>query len=415
MSLLDRDRASRLLIEAGADALVVFQPENFTYVTGATPGTAAMWRRAGGATALVPTDAASALVAIVGDQHAEFVRGLDPSIDIRTHRLWIDTVDVRGETASGQPSVALVQAAYERASTPAVTSRPTTFDTRSAFNLLHDALAERGMERGSIAADLAFLPVADFQLLKESLPLVHWIDGTEITRRLRAIKSPREITWLREAAAVSEAGFRIMPEAIVAQRSRADLSGIWRDAVRDEAARRNIALTDIWDYISVGSDPWSPEGAVADGSVVKVDAGTLVHGYSSDTARSYVYGTPSPLILDIYALLLEAFETGLTAIRPGAMLRDVYDVTLSVVHKAGLTGYRRGHFGHGLGASVGSEEWPFIAADSDVAIEPGMVLAFETPFYGKGIGSLTIEDQLLVTETGVEIMTTLPRHLLRIG
>ncbi len=77
-------------------------------------------------------------------------------------------------------------------------------------------------------------------------------------------------------------------------------------------------------------------------------------------------------------------------------------------------GYQRGHFGHSVGASVGSEEWPFISAGSDIVIEPGMVLAFETPFYGNGVGALMIEDQMLVTETGVEVMNTLPRALVRI-
>ncbi len=96
-------------------------------------------------------------------------------------------------------------------------------------------------------------------------------------------------------------------------------------------------------------------------------------------------------------------------------MRDIYAATTTSIHRAGLASYQRGHFGHGLGASVGSEEWPFIAADSDVIAEPGMMLAFETPFYGKGIGGLIIEDQLLVTEDGIEIITTLPRDFLDIA
>jgi len=63
----------------------------------------------------------------------------------------------------------------------------------------------------------------------------------------------------------------------------------------------------------------------------------------------------------------------------------------------------------------GREEWPFISADSDTVLEPGMVMAFETPWYVEGLGGLIIEDQLLITATGAEIMAPLPHDLVRLG
>ncbi|MFN3645333.1 MAG: M24 family metallopeptidase [Gemmobacter sp.] len=75
---------------------------------------------------------------------------------------------------------------------------------------------------------------------------------------------------------------------------------------------------------------------------------------------------------------------------------------------AGLAGDSRGHFGHGLGASLGSEDWPFISAPTDVLAEPGMMLAFECPFYATGLGGFFIEDMVLVTETGAETLNRLP-------
>jgi Xaa-Pro dipeptidase len=151
------------------------------------------------------------------------------------------------------------------------------------------------------------------------------------------------------------------------------------------------------------------------GAVIKADVGCLIGGYSSDMARTYAFGRPEPLARDIFAALADAFETGFATIRPGVALRDVHAATLAAMNASGYLGYRRGHFGHGLGASVGSEEWPFIAADSDAVAEPGMMLAFETPFYGKGVGALMIEDQLLVTETGIERISQLPRGLVELG
>ena len=71
---------------------------------------------------------------------------------------------------------------------------------------------------------------------------------------------------------------------------------------------------------------------------------------------------------------------------------------------AGFSTYGRGHFGHGVGASIWSEEWPFISADATAVAEPGMVLAFETPYYIKGLGGFIIEDQILITESSTEVM-----------
>jgi Xaa-Pro aminopeptidase len=68
-----------------------------------------------------------------------------------------------------------------------------------------------------------------------------------------------------------------------------------------------------------------------------------------------------------------------------------------------------------LGAGLGSEEWPFISADSNVLIEPGMVLAFECPWYINGLGGLIIENQILITEKGPEVMNSLPIDLIEVG
>lgn len=76
-----------------------------------------------------------------------------------------------------------------------------------------------------------------------------------------------------------------------------------------------------------------------------------------------------------------------------------------------MPSYRRGHFGHGVGQSVFCEQWPFIAADSDAVIEPGMVLAYEIPLYVEGIASFNLEDQILTTRSGPESMNALPRRL----
>ncbi|MBN9025138.1 MAG: aminopeptidase P family protein [Rhizobiales bacterium] len=418
MADLDRQRARRLLNERRLDALVLTQPENFTYATGLPAGVPAMWRRAGGATALVPSDPAARIGAVVGDLNADVLARRAPEIDLRTHPLWIDLVDIEGLDPAGVDTAALVTEAYrlENGGEASFPPRPTTYSASGAFAVLGDLLRENGLDRARIGVDLEFMPAADFAILKEALPEIEWVDGSEVLRRLRMVKSAREIDCVRRACALADAGFHALAAGIEAGHTPKDMTRLWRDGVAAAVlARGEPGLTGLWDYMSVGPDPWSGGGAVVPGAILKADVGCIVEGYNSDTARSFVYGEPDRIARDVHAALETAYEAGLSAIRPGALMRDVFEATVGAMRAAGYPGYRRGHYGHSIGASVGSEEWPFFAADSDVVLEPGMTLAFETPFYGKGIGALTIEDSLLVTETGIEILNDLPRHLVRLG
>jgi len=81
---------------------------------------------------------------------------------------------------------------------------------------------------------------------------------------------------------------------------------------------------------------------------------------------------------------------------------------------SGFETYGRGHFGHGVGSSIWSEEWPFISADATTQLETNMVLALETPWYINGLGGFIIEDQIMITEKGNEIIAASARALERL-
>ena len=114
-------------------------------------------------------------------------------------------------------------------------------------------------------------------------------------------------------------------------------------------------------------------------------------------------------------MLEAAFAAGLAAIRPGTALKEAHRAATESLHAAGLTGFSRGHFGHGLGHALFNEQWPFIAADAETHFEPDMVMAFEVPLYVVGLGGFNLEDQLIVEPGGHRVMTRLPRGLTSIG
>ncbi|WP_454747996.1 M24 family metallopeptidase [Ciceribacter selenitireducens] len=409
MTDIDRTRAERLMQQAGIDALLLFQPEAFRYAVGAPAGVATMWGRAGPAIALVPADRDSRIAAVASDHAAGQIRKAAPEVDLATHRIWIDMVDLSALADRADADPAAVDAAYrdQGRSGP----RPETFDRSTCFSLLRDMLSARGLDHGRIGVDLEFMPAADFAHLQRALPEARFSDGSEILRRLRAVKSPREIDCLRRAAMAAEGGLSRMAETVASGVSLGELSAAWKAGAQATAVAGGFTLSGHWDFISVGPDLSDMKAVVTPGALIKADVGTLVDGYSSDGARTFCFGPAAPLAQRIFASLENAFAAGLDLLKPGNSFGAVHAAMLASMRKDGFHEYFRGHFGHSVGGGVGIEEWPFFSADSAELIEPGMVVALEAPFYAQGLGALMIEDQFLVTPDGVEPMNSLPRGL----
>lgn len=412
MAHLNRQRAERLLSDAGLDALILLSPESFRHATGAEPGVATMWRRAGAVAVLVPTDPVMPETAIVSDLFAESFRRQSHIADVRESPIWVETstLDRADPGLSPEALIANAWAAQGRATG---FTRPATFDPQVCYTHLARALADRGLANGRIGIEAAAISAADYPALQSALSAATLVDATEIVARLKMVKSPAEISALQQAVTLAERGIGAVSGAIAPGITRNDLAQAWAGAIK--ANPDQVRLTGSWEYISVGPDPWGGNAAVQPGDLVKVDVGCLVDGYTSDTGRTFVLGPPSALQARIHAALMQGFVTGSAMLRPGMKLAEVHRATQSAIRAAGFASFCRGHFGHGLGAGLGSEEWPFIAADSAVVIEPGMVLAFECPWYIKGLGGFIIENQVLIGADGPHAMNRLPVGLVEVG
>lgn len=412
---VDRARAARLLAAAGLDALLVAAPETFLWATGAPAGVAMGWRRLGPAMAVVPADPALPVGAVVTDLFAAAAEqaGCAP---LRAHPIWPEALSIRHLLPSEGDAARLIAAAT--ADRPAGFARPATFDRAAALGLLREVLAAMGLARARLGAELSAVPAADHPALVDAVAPARISDATPLVERLRAHKAPAEIALLREAGAITEAALAAFVPMIRAGGTRAALGRAFLDLAQDQARRRGTqAGVTAWEYVGFGTSPWSSPGGLAAGDVVKVDVGAVVGGYTADLARTFSLGPAPTRARQVHAALRAAFEAGRPLFRPGAALRDIHAACLRAVHDAGFPSYARGHFGHGLGASIWSEEWPYTAADSEAVLEAGMVMAFEAPWYIDGIGGFILEDMLLITEDGTETLAGagLSRDLVELG
>ena len=148
------------------------------------------------------------------------------------------------------------------------------------------------------------------------------------------------------------------------------------------------------------------------GDLIRYDIGGTYGGYCSDLARVAVVGDPAPEAKRLYDTLRAGEEAAVKAVKPGATLGQIFAIGMGYVWEHGYPHYRRGNIGHTIGIEL--EEEPFISKDNPLAFEPGMVFAIELPWYQVGRFGFNVEDIVLVTENGHELLSpTLSRDLYR--
>ncbi|UVK42630.1 Xaa-Pro peptidase family protein [Mesorhizobium sp. AR07] len=410
---VDRERATQLMDRAGIAALVLSAPEAFHYATGAWIGPAGLFRRAGAGFVVIPAGQDLPLGIVVADFNMAQLQAAMPDAMVRSHPIWIESATLDAST-SAHALAQRIEAGLTSSGRAPDFSRPATFELANSVRELKHILAGFGLDHATIGVDLDFIAAADFSIMQAMLPGCSMVDGAPLLDRLRAVKSQREIDLLQQGIILSEAGLERLQVDAMAGMRQADLVTLYRDSVATAAAGLSHAVTTA-EYVTLGARAKGADAKAVPGDPLKCDMVCTVGGYASDMSRNFTFGPPSPEQAELHAIAEQAFEDGLAELVPGTSLAQVHRVATDSLARQGLRSYRRGHFGHGAGQSVFSEQWPFIAAGSEVLIEAGMVLAFEIPLYIDGLASFNLEDQFLITRDGPVAMNRLPRRLERIG
>lgn len=235
------------------------------------------------------------------------------------------------------------------------------------------------------------------------------VPGNNPLGRLRMVKDEGEIAATREAARLADLAYahvRPMLKPGVTEREIA--------LEIDFSMRRNGAEKEAFDTIVIsGARSALPHGKptnrrLEEGDLVLMDFGAKFAGYHSDITRTVCVGEPNDRQLEMYNTVLDAQSAAIEAIRPGVMGRDVDAVARKIIEDRGFG--ELGHqLGHGLGLEV-HDGRPF-AKDGEAVLESGMILTVEPGIYVTGWGGIRVEDDVLVTDSGVEILTHSPREI----
>ena len=238
----------------------------------------------------------------------------------------------------------------------------------------------------------------------------------DVVEELRAVKDDGELDAIRNAARITDEAFaRLASEPFVGRTER-DLA--WRmEALFHELGAQRTAFAIIVAAGARGALPHTEPGdtPIEPGQTVVVDAGCVVGGYSSDCTRTFATGELPDELARAYAVCLEAQKAAVDAVRAGANARGVDAVARDRIAAAGFGDA----FGHGLGHGVGLlvHEAPRLSPISaeDETLAAGNVVTVEPGIYREGLGGIRIEDLVVVTDDGPEVLTSFPKELVTVS
>lgn len=226
----------------------------------------------------------------------------------------------------------------------------------------------------------------------------------------RAVKDDSEIHSIRRALGIQQEAYRRTLRFLKPGVTESQVAGYLEYQMRQLGAG-GPGFPTIVAFDANASLPHAVPGArkLRKGSLVLIDWGARWNGYRSDLTRVVAVGKMAPRMRDVYKLVLEAQRAALDAVAPGKRLADIDAVARKIIDKAG---YAK-NFGHSLGHGIGLDihEQPVLSQRAKGVLEPGHIVTVEPGVYLPGVGGVRIEDDVLVTVRGREILSSLPTDL----
>jgi Xaa-Pro aminopeptidase len=274
---------------------------------------------------------------------------------------------------------------------------------------VYSDLAGRLPERIAFEADA--VTYANYELLTETE--AELVPRRGLVESLRAVKQPEEVEAIRRATEITNRVYERMSEEQFSGRPEKEL--VWRmtELFHEEGADEEAFET----IVAAGPTAASPhaipgERIVQEGELVLIDAGAKLDGYCADCTRTFAVGEISESLREIYDVCLRGQQAGLDAVRPGITGRDADAAARAVIADAGYGDA----FGHGLGHGIGLlvHEAPTLRPESTDTLAAAHAVTVEPGIYLSGVGGVRIEDLVVVTDDGCDVLTSFTKELVTV-
>ena len=272
-----------------------------------------------------------------------------------------------------------------------------------------------GLDGKTIGVEPTRLRFLELRLLESAAPHASIVASEALLSGLRLRKDEHELQAMRKAVAIAQTALLNTLPLIKAGVTEREAAGELSLQLLRAGSDPELPFPPI---VAGGPNSANPHAApsdrpLANGDLLVIDWGAAYHGYFSDLTRTFAIGGVDPELQHIAAVTAQANTAGRAAARPGIRAGDVDRAARGVIEAAG---YGQAFFhrtGHGLGMEA--HEAPYMFAENELILEPGMTFTVEPGIYLAGRGGVRVEDNVAITADGAETLSDLPRDLLVLG
>ena len=344
------------------------------------------------------------LLLITDPKHVYYLTGFasDP------HERFLGLALIRGE----EPLLMVPALDFEAAAAASSVQNIVTHqDTDQPYELLRKHIP-RTIE--TLALEKDQLTVSRYEQIQETFGASRYENAGALFREMRVRKSAEEVQLIKQAAELVEQvlaeGLKKVKPGVQEIELVAELEFLMKKLGADGPSFDTMVLS--------GSNTALPHGVpgsrrIQDGDLLMFDLGVYANGYASDITRTFAVGSISAEAEKIYNTVLAANEAAIRAVRPGVTYASIDHAARSLIEQAGYGKAFLHRLGHGMGMDV--HEYPSVHGRNEDLLQAGAVFTIEPGIYVPGVGGVRIEDDVLVTESGVEVLTSFPKQLTVLG
>ena len=276
-------------------------------------------------------------------------------------------------------------------------------EDESPGRLVAQGLRNAGIASGSLGVEETVRFVFS-DMVAQAAPAIRITSGTPISAGCRMVKDQHELALMRLASQVTLKAYEAAWKALQ--------DGMTQNQFADLVARAHSQLgftggagVQVGEYSALPHGSVQPQ-VIREGTILLIDGGCKVEGYSSDLSRTFVLGKATDRMKSVFDLELKAQSAALAAAGPGIECQAVDAAARKVIEDGGFgPGYKffTHRVGHGMG--MDGHEWPYLVKGNTLKLEPGMTFSDEPGIYIPGEFGVRLEDDMVITENGAELFT----------
>jgi Xaa-Pro aminopeptidase len=282
-------------------------------------------------------------------------------------------------------------------------------------NAFRKAVQALGLDGKRIGVEPRQLRLLEFRHVKNGAPEADYPDASDVLSGLRLRKDKFEVEAMRRAVKIAQDALKATLPAIKIGMTEKEIAAELTIQLLKHGSEPEIPFSPI---VSGGPNSANPHASPSErklqsGDLLVVDWGAAYGGYISDLTRTFAVGEVDAEYMKIQKIVQEANAAGRAAGKPGAPCSAVDKAARDVIEAAGYGKYFTHRTGHGIGME--GHEDPYMRGDNMQALEPGMAYTVEPGIYLPGRNGVRIEDNVVITETGTDVLSDMPREIRVVG